>query len=260
MCFPPAWSYSFPYNSALSVHSQLLPYLEREALYNAINSLVATRRLYDLDEGRENATAARTRVASFLCPSDPYSRAWEIGPNSYRANMGQSKGSVPEFDDLGAFSRRGRCRLSGFTDGLSNTIALSEKPISSPAGGSPFRDWATFAGKPNVPFPYPAAWVGFCAALSPAWYVAPPLESGRTWLLANTGNTGFFVLLTPNHPIPDCGWGNGYDDGVFTARSYHPGGVNGAMADGSVRWFAASIDPATWQALGTRAGNEVLEP
>ena len=150
-CFPPAWSYSFPYNSALSVHSQLLPYLEHEALYNAINSLVATRRLYDLDEGRENATAARTRVASFLCPSDPYSRSWELGPNSYRANMGQSKGSMPEFDDLGAFSRRGRCRLSGFTDGLSNTIALSEKPISSPAGGSPFRDWVDVRRKTERP-------------------------------------------------------------------------------------------------------------
>jgi prepilin-type processing-associated H-X9-DG protein len=42
------------------------------------------------------------------------------------------------------------------------------------------------------------------------------------------------------------------------ARSRHPGGVNALLGDGSVRFFADSIDPATWSALGTRAGGEVV--
>jgi prepilin-type processing-associated H-X9-DG protein len=41
------------------------------------------------------------------------------------------------------------------------------------------------------------------------------------------------------------------------ASSYHPGGVNVGLCDGSVRFVADGIDFPTWQALGTRAGGEV---
>jgi prepilin-type processing-associated H-X9-DG protein len=40
--------------------------------------------------------------------------------------------------------------------------------------------------------------------------------------------------------------------------SYHPGGVNGVMVDGSVRYFADAIELATWRALGTRKGREIF--
>jgi prepilin-type processing-associated H-X9-DG protein len=42
------------------------------------------------------------------------------------------------------------------------------------------------------------------------------------------------------------------------ARSRHPGGVNVLRADGSVGFIEQSINLATWQALGTIAGGEVL--
>jgi prepilin-type processing-associated H-X9-DG protein len=41
------------------------------------------------------------------------------------------------------------------------------------------------------------------------------------------------------------------------ARSRHTGGVNTAMADGSVRFVPDGIDLTTWRALGTRSGGEV---
>jgi prepilin-type processing-associated H-X9-DG protein len=41
------------------------------------------------------------------------------------------------------------------------------------------------------------------------------------------------------------------------ARSRHPGGVNVALADGSVRFVSQTVDLEAWRALGSRNGNEV---
>jgi prepilin-type N-terminal cleavage/methylation domain-containing protein/prepilin-type processing-associated H-X9-DG protein len=41
-----------------------------------------------------------------------------------------------------------------------------------------------------------------------------------------------------------------------TARSRHPGGVNTAFADASVRFISNSVSQATWSALGTMAGGD----
>ena len=46
---------------------------------------------------------------------------------------------------------------------------------------------------------------------------------------------------------------------AHTARSYHPGGVNVLMGDGSVRFLKDSIQGTTWRALGTVQGGEVVD-
>lgn len=46
---------------------------------------------------------------------------------------------------------------------------------------------------------------------------------------------------------------------VVTARSYHTGGVNAVLLDGSVRLVSSSITREIWRALGTRSGGEVLD-
>jgi prepilin-type processing-associated H-X9-DG protein len=56
------------------------------------------------------------------------------------------------------------------------------------------------------------------------------------------------VLISKDQPVY----------GAITARSYHPGGVNVLFADGSVRFAKSTIDGATWRALGTVAGGEVI--
>jgi prepilin-type N-terminal cleavage/methylation domain-containing protein/prepilin-type processing-associated H-X9-DG protein len=43
-----------------------------------------------------------------------------------------------------------------------------------------------------------------------------------------------------------------------TNKLYHPGGVNTLMADGSVRFIKDTTNAATWRALGTIAGGEVI--
>jgi prepilin-type processing-associated H-X9-DG protein len=43
------------------------------------------------------------------------------------------------------------------------------------------------------------------------------------------------------------------------SRSQHPGGVNVALGDGSVRFIRQDINPAIWQGMGTRSGREVVQ-
>ena len=45
---------------------------------------------------------------------------------------------------------------------------------------------------------------------------------------------------------------------ISNANSAHPGGVNTAMSDGSVRFIKSSISIFTWWNLGTRADGEVI--
>jgi prepilin-type processing-associated H-X9-DG protein len=46
--------------------------------------------------------------------------------------------------------------------------------------------------------------------------------------------------------------------GTSNATSLHPGGINVAMTDGSVRFVKEQINLITWWALGTRAGGEAI--
>jgi prepilin-type processing-associated H-X9-DG protein len=46
--------------------------------------------------------------------------------------------------------------------------------------------------------------------------------------------------------------------GHTPASSWHTGGVNVCMGDGSVRFFTESIDFNMWRGIGTRSGGEVV--
>ena len=47
-------------------------------------------------------------------------------------------------------------------------------------------------------------------------------------------------------------------ESYHAARSFHAGGVNALMSDGSVKFMKDSININTWRALSTTAGNEVV--
>lgn len=69
----------------------------------------------------------------------------------------------------------------------------------------------------------------------------------------------YSARLPPNDPLtanhePEI-WTN---FGFFAARSRHPGGVNVAMADGSVQFVPETINIDIWQALATIAGGEAI--
>ena len=65
--------------------------------------------------------------------------------------------------------------------------------------------------------------------------------------------------MTPNSTGLDCTVLPTFEQGHIAARSFHPGGVNVAMADGSVRFIKDQIGLNVWKALGTRCGGEVLD-
>jgi len=251
-----------------ALHCQLLGYLEESNLFNAINFQVPMSPLETLPP--ENFTAARHTVAGFLCPSDPLTATGPFGCQSYRGNDGldESRLAGPlgrrslRRSGLGAFGDVGdpglTLSLAEFTDGIATTIAYSEKRVGSGAG--PFhaaRDWVDGVG---VPLTERTAddWVALCSSLPPSAVQAARTTAGRNWLLYGASFSTFFTSVPPNSLVPDCGNGNNNGTGVFAARSDHPGGVNAAMADGSVRWFASTVAVATWRALGTRGGGELL--
>lgn len=246
-----------PFNFT-SVHSALLPYLEQRATFDAINFTTMCCSLEEI-ASRGNATAARQVISVFLCPSDPDARTRDpdYAPNSYRTNTGLGElrpyrdGWIAVHD--GAFDpTRATMPLGELRDGLSNTLAFSEKPVGSgPARAyHPFRDWIedSFRGSTADD------WIAICS--SPRRPLVLMTNSGATWLLPEQIYTEFYTKQPPNGPVPDCGGFGVSGRGLFTARSYHPGGVNAALADGSVRFFGNEIDVRTWRALGTRSGSD----
>ena len=84
--------------------------------------------------------------------------------------------------------------------------------------------------------------------------------AGECWALGNPGFTMGNVLLPPNPKYPNCipesaGVSN---PGVYSSCSYHPGGANFLLCDGSVRFLKDSTNITTMWALGSRAQGEVL--
>jgi prepilin-type processing-associated H-X9-DG protein len=67
------------------------------------------------------------------------------------------------------------------------------------------------------------------------------------------------TAIPANHPFKlNCVQNRADGNQWAAARSKHSGGVNAAMADGSVRFIRDSINLAAWQAMGTKSGGEVI--
>jgi prepilin-type N-terminal cleavage/methylation domain-containing protein/prepilin-type processing-associated H-X9-DG protein len=91
--------------------------------------------------------------------------------------------------------------------------------------------------------------------------------SGNVWISGNANSglmwDGYNHWMPPNslgcYNAADGNteqWGNIND--AQPPSSNHPGGVNMAMADGSVKFIKDTVSVPTWWALGTRRGGEIL--
>ena len=83
-------------------------------------------------------------------------------------------------------------------------------------------------------------------------------ERAAMWLSCRWDHSAYNAYLTPNQKDA-CNWWlkgsateEGTDAGSFVkAASNHPGGVNAAMGDGSVRFVGDSIERLTWANMST---------
>lgn len=242
-----------------SAHSQLLPYLEQQPVYNALNFSGlpwAHHPLY----GAPNATGLLTELAVFLCPTDTGhivdTDGWSC--NNYRACAGTRP--INLIDDAvkltgrndGAFWFQSAVRASAIRDGASSTAVFSERCL----GNSEFPD---LPGDIYLVSPT----LSDCAAAGPdtAPRYAHSLEwSGQRWSDGNAFYTRYHHFLPPN--APSCTTGLADTDGELaaSATSWHPGGVNLLAADGSVRFVKQTVALPLWKALATIAGGEVSNP
>ncbi|HQU45184.1 MAG TPA: DUF1559 domain-containing protein [Pirellulales bacterium] len=242
-----------------SPHERLLPYLEQVAVFSQIdfNDLpidIST----DPPTSFHNGGLVPLTLSVFRCPTD--SRL--PGGNNYRACMGFGPGIfTPEETSVctdpgngtGAFVNGRAVRPAEFLDGLSATVMFSERVMGGRGAYRPYSDY--LVSLPAICTTSDA--IGTCSSLAAGGLY--DAYGGSTWLFGGWRQTWYNHLLTPNSAIPDCNANpicNGGGSGAYTARSYHPGGVNSAMADGSARFVSQDIDLSVWRALATRGGGE----
>ncbi len=153
-------------------------------------------------------------------------------------------------------------RLAEITDGTSNTALFSETRLCQWPGGT-----APASGVSASDFVNPIPIVTFSAASLQVYPTAclPPKSGvnyrGLEYYRFIPESFMFTTTVPPNNSFgPDCGDSNlGISAAHIAARSNHNGGVNCSFADGSVRFIKNSINPTSWRAVGTRAGQEIID-
>ncbi|WP_153555459.1 DUF1559 domain-containing protein [Roseimaritima sediminicola] len=267
---PASWSH--PGNSSgdgWSSQARLLPFLEQVSLASEID--------YGLGYGAAQVTTssgtqrlASFRVPTYLCPSevkDELRTDSSGNPYHYPLNYACNAGTFFIFNPSNGSSGDGALapnRYLGFntcTDGLSQTMAFAEVKAYTPY----FRDAAS--GNNLTPPTSPAEICGLAGSFK--------TNSGHTeWVDGRAHQTSFTTTFGPNTEVLceqggtvyDVDWTNMREGrsttentyAAVTARSYHSGGVNVVFLDGSVRFKTDTINLATWRALSTRAGGEVV--
>ncbi|HVK10041.1 MAG TPA: DUF1559 domain-containing protein [Gemmataceae bacterium] len=272
-----------------SVHAQLLPFIEQENLGRQIDFnqplFVGAFPGPSFALNPAIAQAARTPVKTFLCPGDGQKPLFTTNSGggvhagtNYVVNLGSGvagpgatavNGYDSRFPADGLFFYGPGEPVAGITDGTSNTLFMSQCLLGLDANltGS----FATLSPDQRrrqvAALPGKGLYSGPTGA-NPGYGASPPIQDGDylsatsfrgnrggSWVWGNATANGFTAALPPNAPVPD---GTAHGMGWLSARSPFPGGVNCALADGSVRFVRDSIALATWRALATRAGGEVF--
>ena len=243
----------------ISHHARLLPYLEQLTVSQYVNFSVSW-------SDPLNSQAVPQRLKVFLCPSDSQNYVpAAYGPNNYYGNQGAQIlfGGVPPTNPSdpnfgmkpadGVFYSNSFLPFAEVRDGLSNTAAFSEKVTGDFNNGIATEKSDTF--RPGTYPATPQQALNDCRAMNVTNLVMQGVSAvGAPWMRAYHSTTFYYHIAPPNDR--SCMYPPGRI--MTTANSYHPGGVQLGLCDGSVRWVSDGVNIAAWWALGSRAGGEAM--
>ncbi len=273
------------FGNCWGTYAQLLPQLEQQVIFNSFNFNLPP----DVDDDPSvttavaNSTGYMTFINTLLCPSDSSPVLCTVAgtlnaTHNYNVNTGSAypvvQASVWPYTGFpnGPFFENSRSSPSTFVDGMSNTVAISETIRSIPG--------ATYLANPLLVFlvtgdnattgpalTSDADYATYCLSLPPTTTQFQDTRGVR-WHYGAPGHSMYNHRRGPNDPQPDCRGGlphSNRSDPLWSwlslniaARSAHAGGVNSLLADGHVQFIKNTINLATWQALATVAGGEVI--
>jgi prepilin-type N-terminal cleavage/methylation domain-containing protein/prepilin-type processing-associated H-X9-DG protein len=227
-----------PYEGSWTWMGYCLPYLEQDNAFQAAKKFASS--------GGSNwypwyNTACPLKMKMFTCPSDP--RGQQVYPGApsgiqdqaLTGYLGNSGTTATSFD--GVLYLSSKVKLEQITDGTSNTILVGERPPNS-----------------NLEFGWWFAAYGYDGRGNADCLMTSNDVAIFNYFTANYGCTSGATAaskigLQPGSPNVGC-------DGAHY-WSYHTGGAQFLMGDGSVRMITYSNNNII-AALSTRTGGEVV--
>jgi len=248
-----------------STHAYILPYLEAGNSYNTFDFR------YQVNSHSTNVQARIQVISTYQCPSEivpgtpqKVANVIDAASASYMQCLGSQAQQAATSQPLyrGIFFRNSATEFGHITDGTSNTAMFGEIKKGPNGTSSTAVVAAGSADDFRVATRDTAAWSGNDLLYPPAACenraTAAWLYRGLQYYRGLTVATYYTHTLTPNARLRDCADVSPENKGHLAARSYHPGGANVVLADGSVRFASNTVDAAVCRAVGSMSGGEVV--
>lgn len=277
---------------AMSGFYQILPFCEGQPLWDQIEGIqlepwnghvLYGTRLNHLecpsDTGRlDPSGAGRTRglLSYAFCAGDNYAMSQIVQGGTEERNSQPLANQKLMIQNRGIFGRSNYCTFAEITDGTANTIMIGERSRPEYINSKGAAILIAGQNATFVPLTCQVEFNGRTYNNAGLIFTADTMPGYRSYA-GNAYFAGMTTILPPNSAV--CLIGSGtvsphWFGGLWTEASEHPGGAQIALADGSVRFIADTVDcgnlgiiaPAptatgpspygVWGAMGTKAGGE----